>query len=154
MARALHCQIPGYRCCCCSLMTDRKCIEHSAIGSRDVVVVVDSKSARAVLPVHPGKQNLMLLLLLSSVMLILIEAVAAQTDPGMLLLLLSHGLSSWSSHRECLCWRALNPSQGGERLGDPSRRLERPSGATDWLPKPKKRRTGGLGRRARSTSTH
>ena len=41
----------------------------------------------------------------------------AETTPEMLLL--SHGRASI---RECLCWRALNPSQEASGLGDPSRR--------------------------------
>ena len=54
----------------------------------------------------------------------------AETTPEMLLL--SHGRASI---RECLCWRALNPSQEASGLGDPSRRPGTSIGCNRLTPK-------------------
>ena len=54
----------------------------------------------------------------------------AETTPEMLLL--SHGRASI---RECLCWRALNPSQEASGLGDPSRRPGTSIGCNGLTPK-------------------
>ena len=57
--------------------------------------------------------------------------------------------------RECLCWRALSPSQGGERAWrsfEASWNVHRVQ-QNDSQSR-RRGRTGGLGRRERSTSTH
>ena len=62
----------------------------------------------------------------------------AETTPEMLLLL-SHGRASI---RECLCWRALNPSQEASGLGDPSRRPGTSIGCNRMTPKAEEEAAG------------